>query len=327
MAHDLLIVNDLKKHFTTHGSPRRTVRAVDDVSLTVAEGETVGLVGESGSGKSTLGRLILGLLRADSGSINFDGYDLHRLSRRRLKPIRRDLQAIFQDPYSSLNPQLTIGENILFNLRVHGDTKDMDRRLAKVLSEVGLSVRQGRQYPYELSGGQRQRASIARALILRPKLIIADEPVSALDKSVQAQVLNLLQDLKAEYHLSYLFISHDLNVVDYISDRVAVMYFGKIVETATSDEIYSQPRHPYTQLMLKSIPTVDGKLAVLDNGSTEGATYDNRCAFAARCTSALPRCTTTTPPVLAPQRLREVRCHLYQDGVPASARQFSLTTT
>lgn len=258
-TNSLLVARDLVKVFTGRRGATPT-RAVDGVDLTIERGQTIGLVGESGSGKSTLGRLILGLTAPDSGSILFDGEPIHAMSRRKMRPLRRRLQVVFQDPYSSLNPQLTVAENIGFNLRVHGETKGLDERVGRMLSDVGLSSRQGKQYPFELSGGQRQRVNIARALVTRPELVIADEPVAALDKSIQAQVINLLQDLKAEYRLSYLFISHDLNVVDYLSDHVVVMYHGKVVESASAERIYRAPEHEYTKLLLTSIPTVEAGL-------------------------------------------------------------------
>src|SRR5712692_7623081 len=258
----LLEVRDLRKGFAVRGGwlgrPRAVVRAVDGVSFTIERGGTLGLVGESGCGKSTTARLVLRLLEPDAGTVVFAGRDLCALSGTELRPLRREMQIVFQDPYSSLNPQMCVRDLIGFNLRVHGEGRAVvDAAVAAVLEDVGLARGYAARYPHELSGGQRQRVNLARALVVRPRLLVADEPVSALDKSVQAQVLNLFVDLRAHYSLTTLFISHDLNVVQYLSDWVAVMYLGQIVEWARADRLYAQPLHPYTQALLAAAPDVD----------------------------------------------------------------------
>ncbi|WP_141334189.1 ABC transporter ATP-binding protein [Paenibacillus sp. tmac-D7] len=315
----LLEVIDVSKSFSVPGKSKNgekiRVTAADKIHLTIHKGETLGLVGESGSGKSTLARLILRLGDADTGTIRFMRTEIQRYTAKQMRPFRKDIQIIFQDPYSSLNPQMTVADNICFNLWVHGEGKHAESRMRKILQDVGLTMKQSQQYPFELSGGQRQRVNIARALILNPKLVIADEPVSALDKSIQAQVLNLLQDLKEEYRLSYLFISHDLNVVEYMSDRVAVMYFGRIVELTDSDTLYSGAKHPYTQLLLNSIPALEGKLAAEDSGLMEQANYVKRCAFLLRCPKAGPRCQVESPSYISTEAGHDVCCHLYTGGV------------
>ena len=241
---------------------RRTVgevRAVDDVSLEIAQGETVGLVGESGCGKSTLGRMLVHLLEPSAGRIRFDGRDLTNLDAKSLRDARRDIQIIFQDPYSSLDPRATVGSSIAEGLLIHGvgDPDERHQRVGEMLRVVGLQPGHAERFPHEFSGGQRQRIGIARALILRPRFVVCDEPVSALDVSVQAQVLNLLKELQRDLDLTLLFISHNLAVVEYISDRVAVMYLGRLVELTTRDELYRNPKHPYTKALLSAIPIPD----------------------------------------------------------------------
>ena len=260
----LVEVNELKAHFPVRAGvlqrPIGWVRAVDGVSLVVNEGETVGLVGESGCGKTTLGRTMLRLIEPTAGEIRFDGQDITQLDRAGLKPFRRKAQMIFQDPYGSLNPRMTIGNIIAEPLRIHRlcANKNAEReRVAELLRSVGLSPEHARRYPHEFSGGQRQRIGIARALAVEPKFIICDEPVSALDVSVQAQIINLLQELQEKLTLTYLFIAHDLAVVEHISDRVLVMYYGKIVEEASAEDIYRDPVHPYTKALLSAVPTVE----------------------------------------------------------------------
>ncbi len=257
-------IKNLKTHFPVHAGvlqrPVAAVRAVDDVSFAIQEGETVGLVGESGCGKTTLGRTILRLIEPTAGEIWFDGQNITRLNGGGLKAFRRHAQMIFQDPYGSLNPRMTVGNIIGEALRIHklcASRQDERDRVAELLTSVGLAPDHARRYPHEFSGGQRQRIGIARALAVQPRFIVCDEPVSALDVSVQAQIINLLQELQEKFRLTYLFIAHDLAVVEHISDRVLVMYFGKIVEHASAEEIYRNPLHPYTQALLSAVPVID----------------------------------------------------------------------
>jgi oligopeptide transport system ATP-binding protein len=257
----LLEIKNLKTHFPVRarllGGPVAWVRAVDGVSFTINEGETVGLVGESGCGKTTLGRTILRLIEPTAGDIWFDGQNITKLDGAQLKPFRRKAQMIFQDPYGSLNPRMTVGNIIGEALRVHklcANRHEERERVAELLRAVGLETDHVRRYPHEFSGGQRQRIGIARALAVEPKFIVCDEPVSSLDVSVQAQIINLLQDLQEKFKLTYLFIAHDLAVVEHISDRVLVMYYGKIVEEATAEQIYGNPQHEYTKTLLAAVP-------------------------------------------------------------------------
>ena len=264
----LLRVDHLKKYFPIKRGiffkrEIGRVHAVDDVSIEIKAGETLGLVGESGCGKSTLGRCIIRLLDLTSGSVTFDGRDISRLSRRALRPIRGELQMVFQDPYASLNPRKRVGTIIGDPLRIHGRTsrKQIRDRVRELLDLVGLSPEHINRYPHEFSGGQRQRIGVARALALHPKLIIADEPVSALDVSIRAQVINLLDDLQDELGLTYIFIAHDLGVVRHVSDRIAVMYLGKIVEISPAEELYKKPVHPYTEALLSAVPIPDPNIS------------------------------------------------------------------
>jgi oligopeptide/dipeptide ABC transporter ATP-binding protein len=305
----LLDVRNVGMHFPIErGLLRRTighVKAVDGVSLQIKQGETLGLVGESGSGKTTTGRLVLRALKPTFGEIHFEGQDITNLSRRQLKPLRKELQVIFQDPYSSLDPRMTVQEIVSEPLVVHGIARGAQLRqyVRDLLELVGLRAAHLDRYPHAFSGGQRQRIGIARALALRPKLVVCDEPVSALDVSIQAQVLNLLKDLQSQFGLSYLFIAHDLAVVEHISDRVAVMYLGKIVELARAEDLYRQPKHPYTEALLSAIPRTRpsqrAKRIVLPGDMPSPANPPSGCAFHTRCPYAQDICRIETP-LLAP---------------------------
>ena len=289
----LLEVKHLKKHFPIKGGVfSKTigyVYAVDDVNFTLAKGETLGLVGESGCGKSTTGRTILRLIEPTDGAICFEGQDITTLDKSAMRALRREMQIIFQDPYASLNPRMTVGSIIGEPLEIHKIAKgsEKEERVASLLQKVGLRAEDMRKYPHEFSGGQRQRIGIARALALNPKLIVCDEPVSALDVSIQAQVINLLEDLQAEFGLSYLFIAHNLNVVEHISNRVAVMYLGQIVELASDEELYKNPQHPYTEALLSAVPipdpTVKKKRIILEGDVPSPINPPKGCHFHTRC--------------------------------------------
>jgi oligopeptide/dipeptide ABC transporter ATP-binding protein len=296
----------VSKHFPIHkGFFNRKVgevQAVTEIDLDIYGGETLGVVGESGCGKSTLGRSILQLLRPSAGRVLLDGTDLCTLSNRQLQPLRRQMQIVFQNPYSSLDPRMTIGETVAEPLKVHHLLKGpaLTQRVAALLDMVGLPRDAFRRYPHEFSGGQRQRVGIARAIALNPRFIVADEPVSALDVSVQAQILNLLDDLKKEFKLTYLFIAHNLSVVEYISDRVAVMYLGKIVEIAPAASLYHQPLHPYTKALLSAIPvpdpTVDlSKRVLLQGDLPSPSNPPSGCRFHTRCPYVVDKCKTEVP--------------------------------
>jgi oligopeptide/dipeptide ABC transporter ATP-binding protein len=326
---ELLRVRDLKKHFPVRtGMWRRVtgqVRAVDGVSFHINEGETLGLVGESGSGKTTLGRCINRLYQLTAGTIemHIDGsaYNITAARKGELKAIRRNIQMIFQDPYSSLNPRLTIGDIIQEPLIIHGIGTREERRLRaeELLDKVGLDKNQMNRYPHQFSGGQRQRVGVARALSISPRLVICDEPVSALDVSIQAQVLNLLADLQEEYNLTLLFIAHDMSVVEYISDRVMVMYLGKIAEVASADVIYQQPRHPYTEALLSAIPKPgigrSKERIILEGNIPDPAHPPPGCPFHTRCMYAAAICRTEVPVLHAlpgnPDAF--VACHRYEE--------------
>lgn len=298
---DILEVKNLVKHFPVNkGIIRKRevgiIKAVDNISFKMVAGETLGLVGESGSGKSTTGRLIVRLMEPTSGSIYYNGQNITAMSQSDFRDLRKDFQIIFQDPYASLNPRMTVGEIIAEPLIVHrlAKGKDLDKRVDELLYLVGLSSEHARRYPREFSGGQRQRIGIARALAVNPKLIVCDEPVSALDVSIQAQVINLLQDLQKEFGLTYLFISHDLSVVKHIAQRVAVMYQGKIVEIAEKDELYQNPLHPYTKALLSAIPVPDPeakiKRIILKGDVPSSINPPAGCRFASRCPMAREDC-------------------------------------
>jgi peptide/nickel transport system ATP-binding protein len=318
----LLRARDLTKRFPLRGGllgrTRAWVRAVDGVSFDVNPGETLGIVGESGCGKSTLARLLLRLVDPDAGTVTFAGEDVLRASPSRMKRLRRDLQLVFQDPHASLNPRLTIEDAVAFSLLVHGTPRGEARDRARaLLGRVGLDPRlHGRRYAHELSGGQRQRVNIARALVLDPRLLVLDEPVSALDKSVQAQVLNLLQDLKAERALTYVLISHDLNVIEYVSDRVLVMYLGEVVETGSAEALARAPKHPYTQALFASAPSMDPDRRMeqppIAGDPPNPIDPPSGCRFRTRCPVAMLRCAETPPPFVSVDAGHEVACYLYE---------------
>ncbi len=319
---ELLQIKDLKKHFaTTKGTFRKTtqiVRAVDGVTFDVFKGETLGLVGESGCGKSTLGRCILRLYEPTSGEINFDGQNITKLKSEDLRVLRRRMQIIFQDPYASLNPRMTVGNIIGEALVIHKlftDKVARQKRVAELLSIVGLRPEALFRYPHEFSGGQRQRIGIARALAVDPQFIVCDEPVSALDVSIQAQIVNLLQDLQAEFGLTYLFIAHDLMIVKHISTRVAVMYLGNLAEVAPSSELYVDPKHPYTRALLSAVPVADPtrkKSRIMLKGEIPSPINPpSGCKFHPRCPEVMKICSEVTPPLIQISEKRQVACHLY----------------
>jgi peptide/nickel transport system ATP-binding protein len=335
-AESLLVVDGLEKHFpVTRGvivqREISTVKAVDGVSFEVREGETLGIVGESGCGKSTLARCLVRLLDPTAGRITFGGRDITHMSRRELRPLRRELMMVFQDPYASLNARKRIGFTVGEALQLHrmGTPAEIKRRVQELLEIVGLNPEHANRFPHEFSGGQRQRIGVARALAVNPKLIVCDEPVSALDVSVSAQILNLLKDLQRDFGLTYVFIAHDLNVVKHISDRVLVMYLGRVVELATRDALYAAPRHPYTGALLKAVPDTDldrrgtRERIVLEGDIPSASEPPAACHFHPRCPRARVGVCDVETPALRPigDDGHLVRCHFPLERWPMTAQQ------
>ncbi len=321
MPEPLLRVENLIKHFPLGGRlfshEPEVVHAVDGVSFDIAQGETLGLVGESGCGKSTTGRAILRLIEPTSGDVWFDGRNVPKLDAEELRAIRREMQIIFQDPYASLNPRMTVGAIVGEALLIHkltNSARELEDRVLELLETVGLQPDHLRRYPHEFSGGQRQRIGIARALAVSPRLIVCDEPVSALDVSIQAQVINLLEDLQQKFDLTYLFIAHDLSVVQHISTRVAVMYLGRIVEIAGASELYTSPRHPYTEALLSAVPIPDPevkrKRIVLKGDVPSPVRPPSGCHFHTRCPRAFDRCKVEAPVLKEVAHGHRAACHL-----------------
>jgi len=325
MPNDNLVeVENLTKYFPVRGGVlQRTVaevKAVENVSFAVKRGETLGMVGESGCGKTTIGRMLLRLIDPTSGSIRFEGRDILKLKGADLKALRREMQIIFQDPFSSLDPRTPVGDSIGEGLLVHGvkNARERHRQVLEIMRKVGLEDYHAKRYPHEFSGGQRQRIGIARALILQPKFLVCDEPVSALDVSIQSQVLNLLRELQHEFGLTYIFIAHNMSVVEHISDRVAVMYLGKLVELADRIELYRNPQHPYTQALLSAIPVPNPKLhrerIILAGDVPSPLNPPGGCRFHPRCPVAIDVCSQVEPPLIDLGGGHLAACHLRQSG-------------
>ncbi|WP_181347193.1 ABC transporter ATP-binding protein [Thalassobacillus sp. CUG 92003] len=322
MADAILKIEGLEKFFPIKaGVFKRTVghvKAVNDVSFDVKEKETFSLVGESGCGKSTLGRSILRILEPTGGKVMFEDENILRFSPEKIRQLRKDIQLVFQDPYSALNPRMTVRQLVSEPLFTHFDLKkkDVDPKVDDILEKVGLPIEHADRYPHQFSGGQRQRISIARALVLKPKFVVADEPVSALDVSIQAQILKLLMDLQEEFNLTYLFISHDLNVVKHISDRVGVMYLGKMMEMTETDSIYEDPLHPYTQALLSAVPKSDPletkDRVILQGDVPSPADPPSGCPFHLRCPKAMDVCSSVEPEFKEVKPHHLVACHLYE---------------
>lgn len=314
----IIEVKDLVKHFPiSSGLKKNYVKAVDGVSFDIFQGETLGLVGESGCGKSTTGRLILRLIKPTSGEIFLEGRNINNISEKELRKIKKDIQVVFQNPYSALDPKMTIEDILSEPLSIHKIVfkYDYNKEVKRLLELVGLNPRDGRKFPHEFSGGQRQRIGIARAIATRPKFIICDEPVSALDVSVQSQILNLLEDLQKELKVSYLFIAHGLNVIRHVSDKVGVMYLGKIVEMGTTEEIFSNPMHPYTKVLLSSVPAQNPwsyrEREVLVGEIPSPIFPPKGCSFHPRCKYALDICSEKNPFLQTTNENHKVSCHLY----------------
>lgn len=322
---DILVVQNLKKYFVIgkdfFGRPTRYLRAVDDVSFTVKKGKTIGVVGESGCGKTTLGRCILRLHEITSGNVYFNGIDIGSLRPKEMRKLRTEMQIIFQDPYSSLSPRLPVGEIVGEAVRTHKIVSKSDYRdyIMDVMQKCGLQTHYFDRYPHEFSGGQRQRICIARALAVKPKLVICDEPVSALDVSIQAQIINLLEDLQNDLGLTYVFISHDLSVVEHISDEVAVMYLGNIVEKADKESIFSNPMHPYTEALFSAVPIPDPNVKmnriILKGDIPSPANPPKGCKFHTRCPKAMEVCAHVDPKFLEYEKGHFVACHLYPQEI------------
>lgn len=323
-ADRLLDVRNLKKHFKVRGGMfsghPQFVRAVDDVSIYINKRETLGIVGESGCGKTTLGRTIIRLYNVTSGQIIFQGTDIAKYTDKEMMPVRRSIQMIYQDPYSSLNPRMTVTEIIGEPMVIHGigNRQQIRKRVLDLLDIVGLAAKHGNRYPHEFSGGQRQRIGIARTLAINPDLVICDEPISALDVSIQAQIVNLLQDLQKEFGLTYMFIAHDLSMVKYISNRICVMYLGNVVETASSDELYNNPRHPYTQALLSAVPIADPKKSqerqriILKGSVPSPIDPPSGCKFRTRCPHARQMCSEVEPELVECAPDHVAACHLVE---------------